>query len=43
MLMICTGPVGAPISAWITRQVIPYPSVSEDERVDAEEAEESEV
>jgi uncharacterized membrane protein YfcA len=43
VLMMCAGPVGAPTSAWITRQVIPYSSVSEDERVDAEEAEESEV
>jgi hypothetical protein len=43
VLMMCAGPVGTPTSAWITRQVIPYSSVSEDERVDAEEAEESEV
>jgi hypothetical protein len=43
VLMICTGPVGAPISAWITKQVILYSSVREEERAEAEEAEESEV
>jgi hypothetical protein len=31
------------MSAWITRQVVPYSSVSEEEREEAEEAEESDV
>jgi uncharacterized membrane protein YfcA len=43
VLIMCTGPVGAPISAWITRHVVPYSSVRVSESCVVGAAEESEV